>query len=342
MPALLTSSGRPGFYLRVLQEGEVCADDEIVKAGEAEERMTVAEINALLYSPNHPRDRLDHALRIEALSPGWRSSFEALLSQTSDAGSGNAGLAPAAAAHPAAPGFRPLAVDCDRTGVRGRYLADDAGAGRSAAANRSARAVRSLASPAATGGAPLFRSYSLSCPLSTERYRISVKIEPNGAAGTYLREHVRVGDVLDVSAPRGSFILQSGEAPVVLLRAGIGGDVCSGDAAYAGGSPLRTEGRVAARGAGPGASFICHRSPPPYARLSPSSSGNLYLRMRPPQAIEQHRMLDRGLVTWDGVRLEVLRRSGLTRSTPKLYGIPADGPRLGHSSSTLTCNRRNA
>jgi ferredoxin-NADP reductase len=72
------------------------------------------------------------------------------------------------------------------------------------------------------GSAPLFRSYSLSGPLSTERYRISVKIEPNGAAGAYLREHIRVGDVLDVSAPRGSFILQSGERPVVLLSAGIG------------------------------------------------------------------------------------------------------------------------
>jgi ferredoxin-NADP reductase len=76
--------------------------------------------------------------------------------------------------------------------------------------------------PRATGGTPLFRSYSLSGPLSTERYRISVKIEPNGVAGTYLREHVRVGDALDVSSPRGSFILQSGEGPVVLLSAGIG------------------------------------------------------------------------------------------------------------------------
>src|SRR5437867_8006434 len=69
---------------------------------------------------------------------------------------------------------------------------------------------------------PLFRSYSLSGPLSTERYRISVKIEPHGAAETHLREHVRVGDALDVSSPRGSFILQSGERPVVLLSAGIG------------------------------------------------------------------------------------------------------------------------
>jgi len=67
MPALLTSSGRPGFYFRVLQEGEVGAGDEIVKVGETNERMTVAEINALLYLPDHARDRLERALRIEAL-----------------------------------------------------------------------------------------------------------------------------------------------------------------------------------------------------------------------------------------------------------------------------------
>ena len=49
-----------------------------------------------------------------------------------------------------------------------------------------------------------------------------MKVEPNGAGGTYLRDHVRVGDVLDVSAPRGSFVLGEGERPVVLISAGIG------------------------------------------------------------------------------------------------------------------------
>ncbi len=78
MPALLTSSGRPGFYFRVLREGEVGEGDEIVKVGEARERMTVSEINGLLYLPNHARDRLACALRIEALSPGWRGSFQAI------------------------------------------------------------------------------------------------------------------------------------------------------------------------------------------------------------------------------------------------------------------------
>ena len=222
MPALLTSSGRPGFYLRVLQEGAVCAGDEIVKAGEAKERMTVAEINALLYSPNHPRDRLERALRIEALSPGWRSSFEALLQSQTSAGSGNAGLAPAAAAHPAAPGFRRLAVtaiDQESADVLSLTM-------RSPDSQPLPTALPGqyvvLRLPRATEGTPLFRCYSLSGPPSTERYRISVKAEPNGAAGTYLRDHIRVGDSLDVSSPRGSFILQSAEGPVVLLSAGIG------------------------------------------------------------------------------------------------------------------------
>jgi ferredoxin-NADP reductase/MOSC domain-containing protein YiiM len=219
MPALLTSSGRPGFYFRVLQEGEVGAGDEIVKVGEAKERMTVAEINALLYSPDHARDRLERALRIEALSPGWRWSFEALVQSRT---SGNAGLVPEAAAHPAAPGFRPLAVtavDHESVDVVSLTMQSRDGQPLPTALPGQYVVVRLQRS---AGGPPLFRSYSLSGPLSTERYRISVKIEPNGAAGNYLREHVRVGDALNVGSPRGSFILSSGERPVVLLSAGIG------------------------------------------------------------------------------------------------------------------------
>ncbi|HEV2976792.1 MAG TPA: MOSC and FAD-binding oxidoreductase domain-containing protein [Casimicrobiaceae bacterium] len=219
MPALLTSSGRPGFYFRVLHEGEVGAGDEIVKVGVAKEPMTVAEINALLYFPDHARDRLERALRIEALSPGWRSSFEALLQSET---SGNAGLVPEAAAHPAAAGFRPLAVTAiDQESADVLSLTMQSPDRQPLPAALPGQYVVVRLQPAA-GGPLLFRSYSLSGPLSKERYRISVKIEPNGAAGTYLGEHVREGDALDVSSPRGSFILQSGERPVVLLSAGIG------------------------------------------------------------------------------------------------------------------------
>src|SRR6516162_2248710 len=218
MPALLTSTGRPGFYFRVLQEGEVSAGDEIMKVGEARERMTVAEINALLYLPGHSRERLERALRIEALSEGLRESFNALLHSRT---SGNAGLVPEIAAHPAAPGFRPLMVTAiDQECADVLSLTMQSPDGQPLPRAMAGQYVVLRLHPA--GGPALFRSYSLSGPVSTERYRISVKIEPHGIAGTHLREHLRVHDTLEVSAPRGSFILQAGEGPVVLLSAGIG------------------------------------------------------------------------------------------------------------------------
>ena len=128
----------------------------------------------------------------------------------------------AAAAHPAAPGFWPLkvtAIDRESADVLSLTMQSTDGQPLRTALPGQYVVVRLQRTG---GGAPLFRSYSLSGPLSSEHYRISVKIEPNGVAGAWLREHVRLGDLLDVSSPRGSFIPQSGERPVVLLSAGIG------------------------------------------------------------------------------------------------------------------------
>ena len=179
MPALLTSSGRPGFYFRVLQEGEVGAGDAIVKVAEAKERMTVSEVNALLYLPGHSRQQLERALRIEALSPGWRASFGALLQSHA---AGNAGLVPEAAAHPAAAGFKSLRVtameqesaDVLSVTLQGR-------AGETLPEALPGQYVVLQLQPIA-GGPGLFRSYSLSGPVSTHEYRISVKVEPGGLA----------------------------------------------------------------------------------------------------------------------------------------------------------------
>ena len=68
----------------------------------------------------------------------------------------------------------------------------------------------------------LLRSYSLSGEASDDRYRLSIKREAHGAAGAYVETQVRVGDVLEASAPRGSFTLRPGDGPVILLSAGIG------------------------------------------------------------------------------------------------------------------------
>jgi ferredoxin-NADP reductase len=62
---------------------------------------------------------------------------------------------------------------------------------------------------------PVLRSYSLSDLPVADHFRISVKGESNGIGSSFLCNQVRAGDVLDVSAPRGSFTLHPGENPVV-------------------------------------------------------------------------------------------------------------------------------
>ncbi len=68
----------------------------------------------------------------------------------------------------------------------------------------------------------LLRNYSMSGMPGAVSYRISVKRESNGVVSSYLYDHVNAGDVMEVSAPRGVFVLKSADTPVVLLSAGIG------------------------------------------------------------------------------------------------------------------------
>src|SRR4051812_10372829 len=109
MAALLVSHHRPGFYLRVLEEGEVGAGDEIAKVAEGPEHLSVAEVDGLLYLPNAAREPLERSLRVPALSRGWKTSFAALLEQ-SDPAAGSPGLQTSVGSAPAWPGFRPLRV----------------------------------------------------------------------------------------------------------------------------------------------------------------------------------------------------------------------------------------
>ena len=218
MPALLVSRHRPGFYLRVLTEGAVEAGQEIVKLASGPEAMTVAETDALLYLPGHPRQQLLRALRIPALSAGWKGSFQEMLDEP---GNGNAGLTEAAPP-PAWPGFRPLTVTGiarESETVLSVHLADPAG--DSVPAARPGQFLTLRLHPDESGR-PLLRSYSLSGPPGARDYRISVKREEHGAASQFLHTRVRAGDLLEAAAPRGTFTLRPGEAPVLLISAGVG------------------------------------------------------------------------------------------------------------------------
>jgi ferredoxin-NADP reductase/MOSC domain-containing protein YiiM/ferredoxin len=224
IPALLVAHRRPGFYLRVLTEGRVQPGDEIVQVATGPEGMTVAEIDGLLYLPGHTRHQLSRALRVPALSDGWRASFQAMLDQPGGepgGGAGNAGLTAVAGPAPAWPGFRRLtvtAVDGETASVFSLRLADPTGTPLPPALAGQFLTVRLR--PAQ--GPPLLRSYSLSGPPGAADYRISVKLEPFGTASHYLHDHVHAGDTVEVAAPRGSFTLRAGDSPVVLISAGVG------------------------------------------------------------------------------------------------------------------------
>jgi ferredoxin-NADP reductase/MOSC domain-containing protein YiiM len=219
IPALLVSHHRPGFYFRVLEEGDVQAGDEIIKLASGPERMLVAEADALLYLPGHTRQRLLRALRIPALSPGWQASFRALLE--GEPGSGNAGLA-ITSPPPAWPGFRQLTVTAitrESDQVISIRLEDPDGGPLPAARPGQYLTLRVQADEQQT---PVLRNYSLSGSPATGYYRISVKRERDGVASGYLHTRLAIGDEIEIAAPRGTFILDRTDAPVLLISAGIG------------------------------------------------------------------------------------------------------------------------
>ncbi len=219
IPALLVSHHRPGFYFRVLEEGDVQAGDEIIKLASGPEQMPVADVDALLYLPGHPRQELLRALRIPALSPGWQGSFHALLDGEPEGG--NAGLV-ATSPPPAWPGFRPLtvaAITRESDSVISIRLEDPERAPLPPALPGQYLTLRVRPDKQQRS---VLRNYSLSGPPGAGYYRVTVKREPGGVASGYLHAQLAVGAELDIAAPRGTFILDRTRAPALLISAGIG------------------------------------------------------------------------------------------------------------------------
>ncbi|MGO9052382.1 MAG: MOSC domain-containing protein [Streptosporangiaceae bacterium] len=282
MPALLVAQHRPGFYFRVLREGAVQAGDEIVQVDTGPQAMTVAEIDGLLYLPGHSRERVLTALRIPALSAGWQASFRALAEEAeAPAGAaGNAGLT-AVSPPPAWPGFRPLAVTSvnqESDSVVSVHLADPGGA---ALPHPEPGQFLTLRLDAVSGAPPLLRSYSLSGAPDAGSYRISVKRESHGAGSQFICTRVRPGDLLQAAAPRGTFVLQPGDTPVLLVSAGVGATPVMAmlHALTASGSgrdvwwlhgarsrseePFAAESRSLLAGLARGHRYVCHSQPGP-------------------------------------------------------------------------------
>ena len=206
LAALLVAHHRPGFYMRVLTEGRVRAGDEIVRTAEGPGRVSVAAVDALLYLPDRDPDTLRRAVRIPALSPGWQDSLRQLLEGSGSHRSGaRLDRVPARCASP---------TSCPRARPSPRStspIPTDGPCRRPAPASTSRCACRPGC--AATRCRP---------PRVPTAYRISVKREPQGVVSGYVHAALRSGADIEAAAPRGDFVLDDRDAPVVLVSAGIG------------------------------------------------------------------------------------------------------------------------
>jgi ferredoxin-NADP reductase/MOSC domain-containing protein YiiM/ferredoxin len=222
MPALVVSHRRPGFYFRVITEGEVGAGDEIQRISDGPDRISVAETDSLLYLANRDLKRIAIAARIPALSPGWKDSFEALLQADKNGiHHGNAGLTSFISPLPAWDGFRwarVVEVHRETTEVTSVILANLDGLPLPPALPGQYLALRCVPDK---DSPPVVRSYSISGASNSGTYRISVK-RGQGPGSRHVVDATRAGDKVEISAPRGEFVLRSSGRPVVLLSAGIG------------------------------------------------------------------------------------------------------------------------
>ena len=222
MPALVVSHRKPGFYLRVIEEGEVGAGDEIIKIADGPGRVTVAEIDSLLYLPNHDISRIVVASHIPALSPGWKWSLDEMLkANEKGVSSGNAGLTSFISPPPPWSGFRLLratSVHRETSEVTSIVLSAVDGTPLPPALPGQYLVLRLVPDKKSP---PIVRSYSISGPSGSGSYRISVKRD-KGPGSRYLVDCAQFGDTFEVGAPRGEFVLRSSVRPVVLLSAGIG------------------------------------------------------------------------------------------------------------------------
>src|SRR6202012_6066803 len=125
--------------------------------------MTVADIDQLLYSKDHPKQQLQKALNIPALAKGWQASFDELLTAVeSGITSGNPGLAGAQAKPLAWTGYRRLRVSrtqMESAAIRSFELESEDGSPLPAFQPGQHLAIRVPIDPA---NQPLIRMYSLS------------------------------------------------------------------------------------------------------------------------------------------------------------------------------------
>ncbi len=218
------TSGRLGFYFRVLEEGEVGAGDLIERVQIGPEKITVWELARLYYFDYNNQEKIRRLLRVPALPPGWSHAFEEILASAGKKGKNRK------TPERAWKGFRTFIVDKkvpESQTITSFYLVPEDGEPLPVYMPGQFLTFR-LSIPGHPK--PFIRTYSLSeCPCHAEYYRVTIKKEPPPkdpaiiSGSNYFHNLVEPGTRLQVAASRGDFFLNpQEETPVVLLSGGVG------------------------------------------------------------------------------------------------------------------------
>lgn len=78
-PKIFLQSKRVGFYFRVLEEGEITAQEDIVRIELSSDPMSVTNILSLRYFDTNNHTDIKKAIKQPALSPSWKKDFNRLL-----------------------------------------------------------------------------------------------------------------------------------------------------------------------------------------------------------------------------------------------------------------------
>jgi len=218
------TSGRSGFYCRIIEEGKVGVADPIKLVTIGPERITVREFAHLYYFGYDNKERIRRVLQLPSLPPEWRGAFEKIVATAGD--KAKRGKAPARAWK----GFRTFVVDRkvpESETITSFYLVPEDGEPLPVYMPGQFLTFK-LTIPGQTR--PVIRTYSLSdSPGHPDYYRVTIKREPLPedpsavSASNHFHAQVNPGTKLHVGAPRGDFFLDpKEETPVVLLSGGVG------------------------------------------------------------------------------------------------------------------------
>src|SRR5882757_144294 len=210
----LVNSGLTGFYLRVLNPGEISAGDPMTLESPYPDNITVAELSRLLHDDSIDVERLQRTLATPGLGDQASSMLRHRITHLTDGARCQQGRWQ---------GWRPFIVSDivdEAADVRSFTLRPKDGEALAQYRAGQFLAVRLQTS----AGRQVTRTWSLSdYDEKATAYRLTIRRAPNGQGSTHLHDFVKVGDTLDVRSPAGAFALdRSTVFRVVLISAGIG------------------------------------------------------------------------------------------------------------------------